>query len=196
LVCTRIEASGRVSDGEAIFDVVKGASVGLEPPPWLAVSRVLQKRLKRMKDGRIDRSYGIREYVHFEGAVGLHIEVEEAEADLVADTMCRLRRIGTSDSLLRCISVREVAPNPAYIAQPVQMFADRLDPGLFVGRPVLPLRDIKAQTGFREVDPYQRSEGDFMEQVLYIFPLRLEQQGKGWTRYRREPFESPLDGTG
>lgn len=223
LVSTRIEVTGQVVEGERLFEVVKNAHIGLEPPPYLAVSRTFQRRLKQDSPSkrkavstgtcpqcgqpdrklystdrgpqcsvcglRLVQSFGIREYVHHGGPIGLYIEVADEAAALVADTMRRLRRIGTSDSLLRCIGVTETAPDPALIARPLEAFMTTLDPGLLTGRPVLPLRDIKAGTKFDKVNPYKKTSGDFTEQCLYIFPLRLEQQGEGWTRYRREAFQ-------
>lgn len=189
LVSTRIETTGEVVEGERLFEVVGDAAVGLEPPLWLTTSRVFLRRLKRMKDGSIDESFGVREYVHHSGPVGLYVEVEVEAAKLVAETMRRLRRIGTSDSLLRCVSVRELAPDPTLIARPLKEFTTRLDVDFFARRPVIQLRDIQAGTEFRKVSPYERTRGDFTEARTYIFPLRLDQQGEGWKRYRREPFE-------
>lgn len=188
LVVTRIETTGRVSEGAALFEGVKRADVGLEPPSWVAISRVFQRRLKRMKYGGIGPSFGIREYVHYGGPIGLYVQVDENFAALVADTMRRLRRIGTSDSLLCCLNVGEVEPDLSLIARPVEAFMKNLDPELFVGRPVLPLRDIKDQAKFSDVDVYNKGGGDFTRQRTYIFPLHLEQQGQGWTWYRRAPF--------
>ena len=189
LVSTRIEATGQVSEGEHIFEMVKDAAVGLEPAPWLTMSRTFLRRLKKMKDGSIDQSFGIREYVHHGGPIGLYIEVDETVAESVKDTMRRLRRLGTSDSLLHCVKIGESEPDLALIARPLEDFQSTLSLSLFVGRPVLPLRDIKGNVKFRQVNPYERTTGDFTKQRMYIFPLRVAQQGEGWVRYVRQPFE-------
>jgi CRISPR-associated Cas5-like protein len=188
LVSTRIEVAGRVDAGEYLFDGIRDTRIGLEPLSWLAVSRTFQRRLKRMKDGSIGQSFGIREYVHHGGPIGLYIEVSEDLAELVGDTMRRLRRIGTSDSLLYCIQISESEPNPTLIARPLEDFQTVLDPSLFAGRPVLPLLDIKSSTEFSQVNPYSKTSGNFTVQRMYIFPLKVEQSGEGWVRYSQHPF--------
>jgi len=190
LVATRIELTGQPSEGTVMFDVVKAARVGLEPPPWVAISRTFLRRLKRMKAGNIDQSFGIREYVHHGGTIGLYLEIEADAVGFVAHTMRQLRRIGTTDSVLYCLQVTQTTPNPALIAQPLaqEFFQVTLNPELLRGRPVLPLRDIKPNSTFKQANPYEGS-GSFTEQQMYIFPLRLYQAGDGWTHYQRESFE-------
>lgn len=191
LVSTRIETTGEPKEGEALFDMVKNARVGLEPASWLSVSRTFLRRLKRMKDGSIDQSFGVREYIHQGGSVGLYLEVEDSAVDLVADTFKKLRRIGTSDSLLYCTGVSQIEPDLRLIAQPLENLGANFsmnDVNLFVGRPVVPLLDIEPNKKFKHVNPYQGG-GNFTFQQMYIFPLRVNQTGDGWVRYRREPFE-------
>jgi hypothetical protein len=188
LVSTRIETTGQVLEGEALFEMVKEANIGLEPSAWSTTSKTFLRRLKRMKDGTLGQSFGIREYVHHGGPVGIYIKVDEAAAETVKETMRRLRRIGTSDSLLYCIQVQEMPPDPLVIARLLEDFQTILNPALFQGRPVIPLLDIKAGTKFKQVNPYE-SGGNFTTQQMYIFPLRIKQSGDGWTRYKREPFE-------
>lgn len=189
LVSTRIETTGRVSEGEALFEMVKEANIGLEPPDWLTISRAFVRRLKRMKDGSLDQSFGVREYVHLGGPIGIYIEVDETATDMVGEAMRRLRRIGTSDSLLYCTQVKENTPDSLVIVRLLGDFQTILNPALFQGRPVIPLLDIKGGTKFQQVNPYE-SGGNFTMQQMYIFPLRIRQSGDGWTRYHREPFET------
>ena len=188
LVSTRFESTGSESEGKALFEMVKDANIGLEPPDWLTISRAFVRRLKRMKDGSLGQSFGIREYVHHSGPIIIYVEVEETAAETVGETMRRLRRIGTSDSLLYCIQVREATPDPLMIARLLGDFQTILNPALFQGRPVIPLLDIKIGTKFKQVNPYETGK-NFTTQQMYIFPLRLNQSGDGWSRYHREPFE-------
>jgi len=189
LVATRIEVTGQVHEGEILFGQIRDARIGLEPPAWLATSRTFLRRLKKMKHGGINQSFGIREYVHHGGPIHLYIEVEQDAAEIVADTMARLRRIGTSDSLLCCTHVGECEPDLSLVARPLEDFQAAFSPTLFVKRPVLPLRDIAPNVRFSQVNPYKRSSGDFTVQKMYIFPLRVESMGDGWVRYERQPFE-------
>lgn len=190
LVSTRIEATGEVAEGKDLFEKVKSAQIGLEPATLLTMSRTFLRRLKRMKNGDLGQSFAIREYVHHGSPISLYLEVASDAVDLIADTMRRLRRIGTSDSLLYCRNVSEDTPDPMLIAQPMERFMMTQEPKELIGRPVLPLRDIKAKASFKDVNPYQRSTKDFTVQRFYIFPLRQDGQGEGWTRYRRDPFVS------
>ena len=189
LVATAIETSGHVSDGERLFRVVRNAVVALEPPETVAMSRVFLKRLKRMKDGQIGKSYGTKEYVHLGGPIVIYLESDTDEADEVAIAMRRLRRIGTSDSLLYCLAVREQAPNPALVARIVLDFGTLSSAQDLVGRPTFRLKDIRKEATFDQVNPFSSTRaGDFLEQQFYIFPLRIYKQGRNWVWYRREPF--------
>lgn len=186
LVATRIEATGSRDAGEALFNTIRDVPVCLEPPEWISISKVLIRRLRRVKGGQIDQSYGLREYVHFSGPMRIFIEVVDAAEDEVIGTMQRLRRIGTSESLLWCLSVERMPPDLTRVAR---LLTPNLSETNFQGRLVVPLLDIRSGTIFDQVDPFSgRRAENFVEQHLYIFPLRVEKYGRNWVWYRREPF--------
>lgn len=186
LVATRIEATGRRDAGEALFNMIRNALVCLEPPEWIAISKVLIRRLRRVKEGMIDQSYGLREYVHLGGPMRIFIEVVDAVEDEVIGTMRRLRRIGTSDSLLWCLRVERMPPDLTRVAR---LLTPTLSGTNLQSRLVVPLLDIRSDTIFDQVDPFSgRRAENFVEQHLYIFPLQVEKYGRNWVWYRREPF--------
>ena len=189
LVATKIEATGAVAEGERLFNAIRGMAVALEPPEWVAISRIFLRRLKRLKDGRIGQSFGIREYVHLGGPVGFFLEIAEDLAGELTEVMRRLRRIGTSDSLLRCVDVRLEPPDMALVARPLDDFATSPNPKILQKRPVLPLKDIKPNATFSQVNPFRKGGGEFTKTQFYIFPLRIEQRGDNWTLYFREAFQ-------
>jgi CRISPR-associated Cas5-like protein len=191
LVATIIETGGQVTDGERLFYIVRDAVVALEPPETVAMSRVLLRRLKRMKDGRIDKSYGTREYVHLGGPIAIYLQLDADKADEVVTAMRHLRRIGSSDSLMYCLTVREQAPDPVLVARSTLAFNTLSAPHDLVGRPTFRLKDIRQGTTFAQVNPFSgASARDFVEQRFYVFPLRIQKQGRNWVWYRREPFVS------
>jgi CRISPR-associated Cas5-like protein len=225
LVATAIEASGKVADGERIFDIVRNAKIGLQTSESLAISRVLLKRLKQQPaskaksestgtcsncgranqklypiDGEllcrdcgtgITTTYGTREYVHFGGAISIYIEVGSAISTDVARMMSRLRRIGTSDSLLYCkgqVGVR--TPNQSQIARMTLEFNNLTSLADLAGRPAFRLKDIREGATFAEANPFSGVSGkNLLEEKYYVFPLRVHKQGRNWVWYHREPFK-------
>lgn len=186
LVATRIDAMGSRDAGEALFNTIRDAPVCLEPPEWIAISKVLIRRLRRVKGGQIDQSYGLREYAHLGGPMRIFIEVADATGDIVVETMQRLRRIGTSESLLWCLRVERMPPDLTRVAR---LLTPNLSGINLQGRLVVPLLDIRPGTLFDQVDPFSgRRAENFVEQHLYIFPLKVEKYGRNWVWYRREPF--------
>lgn len=189
LVATRIEQTGNIDAGEAIFDAVKAADIALQPADCFTTNKILVRRLKRMKDKSIGRSFGIREYIAFGSSITVFIQVDASNAAIVLAVMQRLRRIGTSDSLLTCIASEQEEPNNLLVARPLDKIESFVDFQDFAKRPVVPLLDIKPRAKFMQASPYSGSGGSFTYQRMYLFPLSLENQGENWRQFKRVPFE-------
>ncbi len=191
LVATAIEMTGQPVEGERLFYAVHDATVAMEPPETVAMSRVLLKRLKRIKSGQIDQSYGTREYCHLGGPMAVYLEIDANNANRITTVMRRLRRIGTSDSLLSCISVVEQNPDPKIAARTTMDFDNLSTLQDLARRPVFRLKDIRKGATFSQVNPFSgASSRDFLEPKIYVFPLRVRKQGRNWVWYQREPFLS------
>jgi CRISPR-associated Cas5-like protein len=189
LTATAMEANSSVTFGERLFYLVRDAAVGLQPPETIAMSQVFLRQLKPAHDGRLISSFGMREYVHLGGPMAIYLRVSPAAADVVADTMRRLRRIGTAESLLQCLSVRKETPDPTMIARPALDFTSVSTLQDLARRPVFRLKDIHRGTSFAEVNPFVKERAsDAFRAEIYLFPMRIGRQGPNWTLYRREPF--------
>lgn len=227
-VATAIEKTGTVSYGKHVFNLIMDAIVALEPPPELAVSRVLVRRLKQQSISRqkttevgvcpicgrenaklypsddqflcsqcglsLIQSYGIREYVHFGGPITIYLEIEREKDREISGIMQRLRRVGTSDSLMYCHGVSEQAPDPSIVARLTTDLKTLSAQHEIIRRPAFLLKDIREGTNFNQVNPFYRGKvsrakgKEFLESKLYIFPLKVHKQGRNWVWYKREPF--------
>jgi len=179
LVATAIERTGSIKQGSKVFDAVKGSLLLIRPPSRIAIYRAFTRRLKLMRNGVIDRTFATREYVHFDGPLRIFLEVEEDQADLVASVLPLLRYIGTSDSIVSCQLVGNIAPDQRGCARPIKL-GEQIPPGI-----LLPLRDIKPDAHFDQVNPYAARGSEALIPVTYIAPLKVGEKGGNWTLYER-----------
>jgi CRISPR-associated Cas5-like protein len=140
----------------------------------------------------IAATFATREYVHFNGPVSIYIEINKQDADMLKRIMSLLRRIGTSDSLLYCRNVTESSPNAALIARDTLEFSSLISSFAdLAGRPAYRLKDIREGTTFSQLNPFSGIDAkNALEAKIFVFPLRIQKQGKNWVWYKLEPFTS------
>jgi hypothetical protein len=189
LVDAVIRHTGSVEDGKAIFELVKGANLEVQPPPRVVVMKFFLKRLKPEKPTKGKRpsvleSTGIREYCLPLGPLVVWMQTDESQD--IAQAFRWLRRLGTTDSLAYCrVSNGEPDSNACM----------KLANGLplqtrnFAQRAVFTLHELKSEAKFEQINPYaQGKRGEPYEKHLYVLPLVRERVGENWVIYRREPF--------
>lgn len=184
LVATAIETKN-VSNGEKIFEVVKNANVKLSPPRRIALSNVLIKRLKakkERKEGGFERTFGIRGYVHFAEPLKIYIEVGESEEE-IENLLRRIRRFGTSDSVVYCRNVKEEIP-PENAIEAVKILEKAEKNAL-----IIPVKDLNPDLDveFKHINIYDKSKPprgkDVFVSKFYMIPILRQEQGKNWTVY-------------
>lgn len=189
LVDAAIRHTGSVEEGKVVFELVKRARLEIQPAERIAVLKFFLKRLKPEKPTKGKRasvleSTGVREYCAPSGCMTLWWNTEEP--GLIKQSLAWLRRLGTTDSLATCRLGRGT-PDVSLCMREVEGFPLRTNN--LLGRMVLTLHEIKAETEFEQVNPYsQGRRGDPFEKRLYIPPLIRERAGENWVIYRREPF--------
>ena len=182
LVATAIETIN-VSSGEKIFEAVKNANIKLLPPKKIAVSNVLIKRLKAKKEGEgFEPTFGVRGYVHFAEPLKIYIEVEK-NVEEIEGLLRRIRRFGTSDSLLYCKDVKEQIP-PENAIEAVATLEEAEKNVLIV-----PVKDLNPDPDikFKHVNIYGKSKPsrgkDIYVSKFYLIPILRQEQGGNWTIY-------------
>lgn len=190
LVSSIIEHSGSPEQGRALFDALRDATVRVAPPESVASSRVLVKRLKKPKQSGsgFTVSFGIREYLHPKGPVTAFIFTPEAELARTLVAARRIRRLGTTDSLVTTQVCECDAPDDTICAR---RLADMpLDPEAVRGRLTLPLNDLTQKALLDHFAPADAKSGagKALETGMYLLPLRLEKQGANWLLWQRAPF--------
>lgn len=184
LVATAIETKN-VSNGEKIFEVVKNANVKLSPPRRIALSNVLIKRLKAKKERKkrgLETTFGIRGYVHFAEPFKIYIEDGETRGE-IENLLRRIRRLGTSDSVVYCKSVKEEIP-PENAIEAVKTF-EKAEKNMLI----IPVKDLNPDPDvkFKHINIYDKSKpprgkGIFVSK-FYMIPVLHQEQGKNWTIY-------------
>jgi len=188
IVATAIETTGKVSYGEEIFQAVKNAKIKISLPQKIASSNVLIKRLKKKKDEVVlETTFGIRGYVHYSGPLRIYMEIEGGKENEVGNLMKKIRRFGTSDSLVYCRTVEVREPTANCIGP-----EEKLDGTAGVNKRFLliPTRDINPdpEVKFEHVNIYSEEKAGRGISVLvnrfYKIPLINERQGKNYVVYQ------------
>lgn len=190
LVCSIIEAFGSPERGRVLFAALRDAPIRVAPPECVASSRVLTKRLKKPKQtgAGFTTSFGIREYLHPKGPVTAWLCTPE---ETLADTMLaarRLRRLGTTDSLVHTEVCECDGPDLTISARKLSELP--LDPTIARGRLTLPLNDLTQKAVFEHFAPSDAKSGagKALETTRYLLPLKLTKQGANWLLWERAPF--------
>jgi hypothetical protein len=185
LVDEAIRSTGRVEHGRKVFELLKSSPIEAEPPEAVSVMKFFVKRLKPDKQANLIESTGIREYCHSLGPWRLYFQVENG-AEEIARLLWRLRRLGTTDSLLTCEDVKEEEPRRELTWKSLDELP--VEEANFAKRFVVTLTRLSERASFDEVNPFSSARGKPFEQVTLALPLVVERQGETWVLYRKEPF--------
>ncbi len=189
LVDTAIRLTGSFKIGEQIFELVKCAPLEIEPPHNVSIVKVFIKRLKPSKSSGkgCEESFGVREYCHFSDPMKVYLQLVEQE-DMVADLFRKLRRLGTTDSILSCLAtIQKEAPDSAFTCKLISTI--RPDMSNFLKRPVVTLNEIDKAANFSQVNPYsQEKRGPTFISQTYLLPLIEVRRGMNYIFYEKVPF--------
>jgi CRISPR-associated Cas5-like protein len=187
LISTAISRSGKVSTGIQMFESLKDAKVTFKPPRRTAVYRCLIRRLKRERAGtRLERTFGIREYAHFEEPLTLYVDVPVKAVDDVSVALKQISYLGTSDSICTCIRSNLSEPDEKATARPMQDKDINMKSGIIFG-----MMDFGPSASFDSFSPYSESrvrEGKEILRVPYLFPLKVVERGRNYAIYAFDPL--------
>lgn len=181
IVATAIETTGKIDFGEKIFEIVKNAKIKIKIPKKIALSNMLIKRLKKKKEAlELESTFGIRGYVHILEPLTIYINVDNKDG--VKDLLKKIRRFGTSDSLIYCKDdIAEEEPQ-ANCIEPVDTLEQVQQHVLLV-----PVKDLNPdqKIKFENVNPYVKSlrEKDVFVKKFYLLPISKQIEGKNWIIY-------------
>jgi CRISPR-associated Cas5-like protein len=191
LVATAIETKD-VIYGEKVFGTIKNAKIKLLPPKRIALSNVLVKRLKAKKERKekgFESTFGIRGYVHFAEPLKIYIEtaIESGKiGEEIENLLRRIRRLGTSDSVVYCESVKKEIP-PANAIEAVEALKKAEKNVL-----VIPVKDLNPDPAikFEHINIYSKSKqpkAKVFVSKFYTIPILDQKQGKNWIVYEIGP---------
>jgi len=183
IVATAIEITGKISYGERVFNVVKNAEIRIAKPKTIAISNCLIKRLKKEKGKvKLQPTFGIRGYVHFQGPLEIFIGIKENKKE-IKFLLKRIRRFGTSDSLAYCITplydMEKFPPEDAI--RPVENLQQGKTTSI-----VVPVKDINPspKIKFKHVNIYDKAKAkDIFIRRCYLIPISNKKEGKNWIIY-------------
>lgn len=179
VVATAIETTGDIDFGEQIFYEIKNIPIRIGLPEKFSISNVLIKRLKKKKDEeKFENTFGIRGYLHMFEPLMIYFNMDNNET--LKDILKKIRRIGTSDSIVSCINITEEDPAENSIKASTSMENNK--------RNVLPIpiKDISDsdQIRFEHVNPYSKiKNANVFVKKFYFIPIKKQIQGKNWIIY-------------
>jgi len=167
-----IARNGNVNKGKEIFNEISGSKVVIELPSRIAIFKAFIKRLKQKRKikgerGGFDQTFGIREYVHFGGPLGIYLEIPERIKDTVEASLRNISYFGTSDSICSCIEVVSKPPSENCVVK-------EFDPDLNKNGIVFLLSDFTETVSFNNVNPYseEKMTNKHISIKPYFFPLK------------------------
>ncbi|MFQ6119719.1 MAG: CRISPR-associated protein Cas5 [Methanosarcinales archaeon] len=181
IVATAIEMSGNPKKGEEVFEIIKNSKIKIKTPEKVSVFNVLIKRLKKSKtEDKFEKTFGIRGYVHFLETLIIFIEVKDDFENKISNILKKIRRFGTSDSLVFCKSVKDENP-PEESIEPLDEMKSTEERNTLI----IPVMDLNPEAKFGNVNPYDQEarKRDVLIQKFYQFPYIKQIQGKNWIVY-------------
>ncbi|MDI6828716.1 MAG: hypothetical protein QME62_09555 [Armatimonadota bacterium] len=188
LVDAAIRYSGNIDAGRKVFQDVKNSRIEINLPQWVTIMRHFIKRLKPRGEQLVE-STAIREYCHLSGALSIYIEVDDKLIDTVSMLFTKLRRLGTTDSLLWCSSTDIAEPDLTLSWIDLGTSAIPTGAGNFERRLVVTLNDIDEKATFDSLNPYSSKGERRLFSVAKMLPLVAKERAENWVRYKRKAFK-------
>jgi len=180
LVSSTINRTGNVDKGKELFNHIRNAKVEVELPETFAVFKAFMKRLKKKRQGEgFERTFGIREYILYNGNLGIRIEINSNE-DQIYDAFKKIQYLGTSDSI--CSYVEGLnGTNPKRIVKQSSLnFSSDVKGVIFL------LSDFSENTTFDDINPFsgKKLKKENLTLKPYVFPISVMQKDKNCTVYK------------
>jgi CRISPR-associated Cas5-like protein len=182
LVSATINRTGNIQKGARLFEKIHNSSSAIELPNKVAVFKAFMKRLKkkRLGDG-FERTFGIREYILYDGALGIHLDVASSDVEEVSEALQRVQYFGTSDSICYCFEKTKAGPDQKHVVSQCGQ-NQALSEGV-----VFLLSDFSENTTFEDINPFseKRMKRESLSLKPHLFPMRVVQKDRSHTIYQR-----------
>jgi CRISPR-associated Cas5-like protein len=179
LVSSTINRTGNIDKGKELFNNIRNAKVEVELPETFAVFKAFMKRLKKKRQGEgFDRTFGIREYILYNGNLGIRLEINSNE-NLVSEAFKKIQYIGTSDSICSYIEELNESSPERIVKQSSPDFSGANKGVIYL------LSDFSENTTFNDINPFsgKKLKKDNLILKPYLFPIRVKQKDKNCTVY-------------
>jgi CRISPR-associated Cas5-like protein len=180
LVSATINRTGNVNKGKELFNNICNAKVEVELPETFAVFKAFMKRLKKKRQGEgFERTFGIREYILYNGNLGIRLEIDSNE-NQVSEALKKIQYFGTSDSICSYIEGLNET-NPKHIVKSsLQNFNGDVKGVIFL------LSDFSENTTFDDINPFsgKKLKKENLTLKPYLFPIYAWQKDKSCTVYK------------
>jgi len=182
LIAATINRTGNVEKGKELFDKIRASRITVELPDKIVLFKAFMKRLKKKRQGQgFERTFGIREYVLYEGNLGIFFDVPKDDADKVVEALKNVQYFGTSDSICVCLQNAVTEPNVDHCIQPCieNKEAQQKSGTVFL------LTDLADKTSFEDINPLSGRKIKKGAIVLrpYLFPIKVVKKDRNCTIY-------------
>jgi CRISPR-associated Cas5-like protein len=182
MVASTINRTGNLEKGRKLFERISNSNTEIELPNKIVVFKAFMKRLKKKRQGDgFERTFGIREYILYDGKLGIHLDVPSDDIEEVSEALQRVQYFGTSDSICCCLEKTKAEPDQK---QTVKQCAQNraLAEGV-----VFLLSDFAEKTTFEDINPFsgKKTKKDNLILKPYLFPIQVLQKDRNCTVYQR-----------
>jgi CRISPR-associated Cas5-like protein len=181
LVASTINRTGNIEKGKALFEKIRTSHVTVELPDKMALFKAFMKRLKKKRRGEgFERTFGIREYVLFDGDLGVYLDTQKDAIEEVSHAFKNVQHFGTSDSICLCIENSLTEPSPKRCIMHIEQKEALHENGI-----VFLLSDLTATTSFEDINPLSGKKMKKGAIVLkpYLFPIKVAKKDRNCTIY-------------
>ncbi|MCX8177088.1 MAG: hypothetical protein N3F10_02160 [Candidatus Bathyarchaeota archaeon] len=183
--------------GKKLFEKIRGSTITIELPERITTLKTFMKRLKQKRKGqetmlitssgelveRFESTFGIREYVIYDGPISVYIDTSEDSAQDVLKSFKLVQYFGSSDSLCTCLEANISKPDLQKCIRPVDSESE-----VFGTKGVVfLLTDFTEKATFESVNLFsdkKLKKGELLQKP-YFFPLEVVKKEKNCTVYRR-----------
>ena len=172
-----IELFGLKMVREALFPLLRAATVRIRPPERVAVSQQLVRGYKwseaKHKRGAIQESIIVREMAHAAGSMTVFLQMPEEAEQRMHRLLQAVPYWGQSSSLTSCLGVRSAPPLPAECALPLDLLDDTAPVRPYFSCPVTEFRSH--QLSWEEVVPGGKMpKASALRCDIYVWPMVMD----------------------
>jgi CRISPR-associated Cas5-like protein len=181
LVASTINRSGNVERGKELFNKILTSKITIELPDKIVLFKAFMKRLKKKRQEQgFERTFGIREYILYDGSLGIYLDIQKDNIEEVAEALKNIQYFGTSDSICLCLENGVAEPNLEHCIRLCSEKEETLKNGT-----VFLLTDFTDTASFEGVNPFSGKKIKKGDMVLkpYLFPIKVVKKDRNCTIY-------------